>query len=272
MGRKLIGIDLDRTTLNDAGEVSERTRQAIQKMQQAGHVVAIITGRPVRLSMDIYQQLGLKSPMINFNGALGEIPNELWDHAYSYQVDREIAFDLIENAADMAIKSVVAESRADVWTNSHIGPTNPNEAFFFPQSTDTYHMLDRLNLKTNINSILIEAQNSTHQALIQDYVTNRYGSDRVTVNTWGADSPVLEIVPAGVAKDTGLQIMQRAFDIKKDDVYAFGDGMNDYEMIDYATHGVVMKNGQPALKAIANDITSYTNDEDGLAKYLEQII
>ena len=48
--------------------------------------------------------------------------------------------------------------------------------------------------------------------------------------------------------------------------------MNDYEMIDYATHGVVMKNGQPTLKAIANDITSYTNDEDGLAKYLEQII
>ena len=173
---------------------------------------------------------------------------------------------------DLIAISVVAESRADVWTNRRIAPENPNEAFFFPQTTDTYHMLDRLSLTTNINSILIEAQNSDHQALIQEYVTNRYGADRVTVNTWGADSPVLEVVPAGVAKDTGLQIMQRAFDIDKDDVYAFGDGMNDYEMIDYATHGIVMKNGNPALKAIANDITSYTNEEDGLAKYLEQII
>lgn len=32
MGRKLVGIDLDRTTLNDAGNISIKTRQTIQKM------------------------------------------------------------------------------------------------------------------------------------------------------------------------------------------------------------------------------------------------
>ena len=91
MGRKLVGIDLDRTTLNDAGNISIKTRQTIQKMQQAGHVVAIITGRPVRLSMDIYQQLGLKSPMINFNGSLVKFLIK-WEHAY-FTADCEIAFD-----------------------------------------------------------------------------------------------------------------------------------------------------------------------------------
>lgn len=272
MGRKLIGIDLDSTTLNDAGKVSVATQQMIQKMQQAGHVVSIVTGRPVRLSTDIYRQLGLVSPMINFNGALGGIPNVEWEHAYSYQVDREIAFDLLENAAEMAIKTVVAENGANTWTNSLVAPKNPEEAFFFPQKDDTTHMLNRLNLKHNINSILIEVQNETQQNIIQQYVTDRYGADRITVKTWGAKSPVLEIVPAGIAKDTGLQILQRAFDINKDDVYAFGDGMNDYEMIDYATHGIVMKNGNDALKAIADDVTAYTNDEDGLAKYLAKII
>ncbi|CAM4350193.1 Cof-type HAD-IIB family hydrolase [Weissella hellenica] len=272
MGRKLIGIDLDNTTLNDAGQVSLMTQQMIRKAQQAGHVVAIVTGRPVRLSTEIYRQLGLVSPMINFNGALGEIPNMPWEHAYSYKVDREIAFDLIENANDLAIKSIVAENRSEVWTNSMIAPKNPAEAFFFPQNEATTQMLNRLNLKKNINSILIEAQNETHQNMIQQYVTDRYGAERVMVKTWGANSPVLEIAPAGVAKDTGLQILKRAFNIDKANVYAFGDEMNDYEMIDYATHGVVMKNGNSQLKEIANDVTDYTNDEDGLAKYLAKII
>ena len=41
-------------------------------------------------------------------------------------------------------------------------------------------------------------------------------------------------------------------------------------MIDYAGHGVVMTNGIPTLKKIANDITEFTNDQDGLAIYLEK--
>ena len=58
MDRKLIGIDLDKTTLNDAGKVSDRTRRTLQAAQREGHIVSIVTGRPVRLSMDIYDTLG----------------------------------------------------------------------------------------------------------------------------------------------------------------------------------------------------------------------
>ena len=41
------------------------------------------------------------------------------------------------------------------------------------------------------------------------------------------------------------------------------------EMIEYAGHGVAMKNGIDELKNIANAITPFTNDENGLAKYLQ---
>jgi len=53
------------------------------------------------------------------------------------------------------------------------------------------------------------------------------------------------------------------------DSMAFGDGPNDLEMIEYAGHGVAMKNGIDELKNIANAITPFTNDENGLAKYLQ---
>lgn len=272
MDRKLIGIDLDKTTLNDAGKVSDRTRRTLQAAQLEGHIVSIVTGRPVRLSMDIYDTLGLQSPMINFNGSLGHKPYQHWDHEYSFNIDREIAFDLLENAQMMGIDTVVAESKNDVWANGNGPQRGTEDAIFFPQDETGRKMLDRLNLQTDVNAILIHAENALHQSQIQHFVTDRYGADRVNVKTWGGESPVLEVAPAGVSKDTGLDVLRKAYDIKRDDIYAFGDEMNDFEMIGYATHGVVMKNGNPELKAIADDMTDYTNEEDGLARYLEKLL
>lgn len=272
MDRKLIGIDLDKTTLNDAGKVSDRTRRTLQAAQREGHIVSIVTGRPVRLSMDIYDTLGLQSPMINFNGSLGHKPYQHWDHEYSFNIDREIAFDLLENAQMMGIDTVVAGSKNDVWANGNGPQRGTEDAIFFPQDETGRKMLDRLNLQTDVNAILIHAENALHQSQIQHFVTDRYGADRVNVKTWGGESPVLEVAPAGVSKDTGLDVLRKAYDIKRDDIYAFGDEMNDFEMIGYATHGVVMKNGNPELKAIADDMTDYTNEEDGLARYLEKLL
>ncbi|MCT0011670.1 Cof-type HAD-IIB family hydrolase [Weissella cibaria] len=272
MDRKLIGIDLDKTTLNDAGKVSDRTRRTLQAAQREGHIVSIVTGRPVRLSMDIYDTLGLQSPMINFNGSLGHKPYQHWHHEYSFNIDREIAFDLLENAQMMGIDTVVAESKNDVWANGNGPQRGTEDAIFFPQDETGRKMLDRLNLQTDVNAILIHAENALHQSQIQHFVTDRYGADRVNVKTWGGESPVLEVAPAGVSKDTGLDVLRKAYDIKRDDIYAFGDEMNDFEMIGYATHGVVMKNGNPELKAIADDMTDYTNEEDGLARYLEKLL
>ena len=40
-------------------------------------------------------------------------------------------------------------------------------------------------------------------------------------------------------------------------------------MIQYAGHGVMMKNGIDDLNNVADDITEFSNDEDGLAQYLK---
>ncbi len=59
------------------------------------------------------------------------------------------------------------------------------------------------------------------------------------------------------------------YNIEQKDVIAFGDEFNDQEMIEYAGFGVAMKNGQPKVKAIADDVTDLDNNHDGLADYLE---
>ena len=41
-------------------------------------------------------------------------------------------------------------------------------------------------------------------------------------------------------------------------------------MLKYAGLGVAMKNGQPKIKQLADDVTKYDNDNDGLARYLDE--
>ena len=52
--------------------------------------------------------------------------------------------------------------------------------------------------------------------------------------------------------------------ISQDNIIAFGDEANDFEMIQYAGLGVMMKNGIDGLKEVADDVTNYTNHEHGL--------
>ena len=60
-------------------------------------------------------------------------------------------------------------------------------------------------------------------------------------------------------------------DIKLEEVIAFGDGDNDKEFLQYAGLGIAMKNGGSIAKMAAKDITLLTNNEDGMACYLEQL-
>jgi len=53
---------------------------------------------------------------------------------------------------------------------------------------------------------------------------------------------------------------------------SFGDGMNDAEMLSKAAIGVAMKNASPQVKAYANDVTDYINDEAGVGKYIEKFL
>jgi hydroxymethylpyrimidine pyrophosphatase-like HAD family hydrolase len=55
-----------------------------------------------------------------------------------------------------------------------------------------------------------------------------------------------------------------------EDIIAFGDDYGDFDMLREAGVGVMMKNGRPELLGKTSHISEYTNDEDGVAKFLEK--
>lgn len=264
MNKKLIALDLDGTTLNNRSEISVRTKKVLTTLRNAGHLVSIVTGRPYRNSKQFYAQLGMETPIVNFNGALCHLPDQLnWKSQYHKTLDREIALDMLTLKKELDIHLIAAELRDTVFADNYFVPYND----FFPEGKTGTSKLTASSLKEDPTAICVftDAENQTY---ITERILARYG-DSVEVRTWGGQSPCLEIVAAGVQKALGVERIAQVYGIKQKDIMAFGDEDNDYEMIQYAGHGVVMKNGIDALKHISNDITEKTNDEDGLAHYLE---
>jgi hypothetical protein len=76
---------------------------------------------------------------------------------------------------------------------------------------------------------------------------------------------VIEFVPKGHSKATGMEAVRKYFDISPENVYAVGDGMNDMAMIKAAAHGIAMGQGTPELLMAAEYVTDSIY-EDGIYK------
>jgi hydroxymethylpyrimidine pyrophosphatase-like HAD family hydrolase len=87
--------------------------------------------------------------------------------------------------------------------------------------------------------------------------------------TYSTNNGLIEVVPVGISKATGVEDVARPLGIDADDVVAFGDMPNDVPMLQWAGHGVAMGNAHPAALAAANEVTA-ANTDDGLARVLER--
>ena len=95
-------------------------------------------------------------------------------------------------------------------------------------------------------------------------------SDTLSFRMWGKDQKhaIYEIYLKHISKASAIEIVRQYYNIDHQNTIAFGDGVNDVEMIEYAHLGVAMKNAVSEVINVSDDITQDTNDHHGIANYL----
>ena len=78
----------------------------------------------------------------------------------------------------------------------------------------------------------------------------------------------MDVIPAGGSKAKGIEAVLKHIGRSKDEVVAFGDGLNDVEMLSYVGLGIAMGNANDEVKSYANHVTSSV-DEKGIRRGLE---
>lgn len=264
--RYLIALDLDGTLLKDDKTISEKTKKVLQQVKAEGHIIMIATGRPYRSSEQYYKELGLTSPIVNFNGASVHHPLDNDWGVHHEPLSLDTVQTIVESCFQYNFYNIIAEVLDHIYIHYHDQKLLDIFRLGNPRITegDLRKFLD-----DNPTSLLIYADDEEVKRISQ-FLEDEH-SDMVEHRNWGYPFPVIEINKKGINKAVGIQKVAEYYNIPRERIIAFGDEDNDLEMLQYAKYGVAMGNAIDAAKEVARDVT-LTNEEDGIAVYLEKTL
>lgn len=268
MKKYLFALDLDGTLLYDWETISKDTKNYLIDIQEQGHQIVIATGRPFRSSQPFHKELGLQTPIINYNGGLVTSVHDESFEPFSVTVKKEDILDIYNNNLEH-IDNCFGEIYDDIFLHKdteEIAPLlhNFNGARLFTGDLNT-------TLTGDVNGFIIIGKKGEAE-IIEQYIEDRFKGS-VLCRNWGEHYAfVLEVYSPLTNKGNGLEYVSKHLNIPRENIVAFGDAHNDIEMLQYAELGVAMQNAQDRLKVHADDITPFSNTEDGLIKYIQSFL
>lgn len=267
MGEKhLIVLDLDGTLLKDDKTISSNSKKVLAKAREQGHMVMIATGRPFRSSDIYYHELGLDTPIVNFNGAFVHHPlQDSWGIHHN-PMDIKVAKEIVDICQTYDFHNIIAEVIDDVYFHYH----DEKLMDIFSMGNPNMKTGDlRRFLSDSPTSMLIHTEEE-YVKTIRKHLSEVH-ADVIDHRNWAAPWHIIEIVKSGLNKAVGLKLVSDYLNIPKERIIAFGDEDNDLEMIEYAGYGIAMGNAIEPLKNIAKE-TTLSNEKDGIAVYLNDLL
>ncbi|MEU3445781.1 HAD family hydrolase [Streptomyces thermolilacinus] len=260
---RLVATDLDGTLLRPDGTVSQRTRDALAAATAAGAAHIVVTGRSVPWTRAILDDLGYEGLAVCGQGA------QVY-HAGEHRLLTSVTLD--RQLAGLALSKLEAEVGPLALAASRDGLDGEvlvGSGYAVQDGPLPYLPLaDPADLwSAPLNKVYIQ-----HPDLDDDALTaaaRQVVGGLVDVVMAGAG--IVEILPLGLSKATGLSLAARRLGVKAADTIAFGDMPNDIPMFAWARHGVAMADAHDDLKAVADEVTA-ASDEDGIAVTLERLL
>lgn len=287
---KLVAIDLDGTLLNSYGEISSETRDAIKKTVEKGVEIVLASGRPISSVEDLANELLANHYIVSGNGAT----------VYDMQKQETVYERFLSKEQILNIVKICEENSIyyNIYTENEVLTKSLNYNTLFYHSENTHKQEEKrtnINILTDVYDYVLRANNQKYlKVTVCDQSRIVFGSIIKKLRTI-RDIDVLDVehmskkvIKAGteevlveycyteitnqnVNKWTALEYIMEQENIKREEVIAIGDNVNDKEMIEEAGLGVAMGNSTQAIKEIA-DVETTTNNEDGVCKILEKYI
>ncbi|WP_067509615.1 HAD family hydrolase [Actinoplanes sp. TFC3] len=261
---RLVASDIDGTLVRSDRSLSPRTTEVLDRLHQQGVPTVLVTGRPVRWLRDLYEQMAEPLPAICANGAVVYDPERdeiLRAAPMSVELLLDVAKRLREAVPDVTLAVEIEDGRSfryeQKWPLHWDGEQNTVRVIGSPEEL------------TSVPAVKLLARSADHEPdEFLELVSSTLGT--IVESTHSSTSALVEISAAGVTKAAGLAWVCERHGLDASQVVAFGDMPNDLPLLTWAGRSVAMGNAHPAVKAVADDVT-LTNDEDGVATYLEKL-
>ena len=252
MTKKAIFLDLDNTLYcHEIYKIPESALLAIEKAKENGHYVFLCTGR--NPSMGRIVDSTLFDAVIFSSGSYIKCNDQLLFESYFEQSEIGAVFDFcnsgkIEVNLETPNAVYLSENSYQIFsTNQHrdISPEADVVKIENLKKLSEYQgqLISKIPIFTKEEKYIHELATELSNC-INPIGKIRYRRELYTV----------ELTQKGLNKATGIQVVLDHFRVKRQDTIAIGDGVNDFEMLDYCNIGICVEDGDEELKKKADDI------------------
>ncbi|MEZ4657591.1 MAG: HAD family hydrolase [Caldilineaceae bacterium] len=247
---RLAAVDLDETIVRSDRTISPRTLDLFHKWRETRGPVVIATGRPPRWTRRIPDDLH-EFPWICYNGAVAyENGQEIYRHDIALETVRDLVALFQQEAPGGRLGLEIDDI---LYINQDLGRPDAQVV------DDLLSVADRPAAKILVALEDFQRISGEHVERFQE--VQPLVSEKVSL---------VQIMALGASKGRALSALVARWRLSMANVVAFGDDVNDVEMVRDSGFGVAMSNAVP-VKAVANRITG-SNDEDGVATVLAELL
>ena len=264
---KAIITDLDGTLLDSNKQVSEYTRHILKKAKENGIQICLATGRcpeSVEYKLSEWGLKGLVRFILAMNGSVIYDLQEKIKTDY-YLMDGEELISVVEHFEDLPVIFQVLYGPGRY--TSKITPEWIRRTKMFGESLIQVDIKEFLKNRS-MNKFFMICDEKDMPVILER--ASRLKNERLYGFPSGRDC--YEYVDHRISKGFAIQKLTQYLGIDLDNCIAFGDAGNDIEMIQSVGMGVAMKNGSDEIKRIAAYQTEYSNNEDGLARFINKYL
>lgn len=249
---KILFFDVDGTLYNEQKQLPRSAKEALMKARANGYELAIATGRAPFMIESLLEELQIDT-YVTFNGQYVVYKGELvfTDGITLEQLEDIIAFGESRNEPVVFLDA----SRMIATAPHHTRVAESLQTLKYP-----YPAVDALYYKAKPVYQTLAFIDEDGEALYREYFPN------VQFVRWHPYS--CDILPKNGSKARGIAKLLQKMGLTAEDAIAFGDGLNDVEMLKYVGTGVAMGNGHIAAKEAADYVTDDVN-KDGLMKAMQ---
>jgi len=260
---KIAISDLDGTLLDAHQDVSLLTKTSVEQWIADNRKFVIATGRSYRESQHIQSLINQPIYIISSNG--GRIHTPSGDIIFQENLADDIAHYICQ-------QQFPQEVQVSLFTDQHW-----HVNFDHPHHSDHKIVTNFLPVITNLkksdtNQVIKMIFIAEPNKLLPIYKQLRAQFKNRVNLTFSLDN-CLEVMPAHVNKGAATEMILKELGIHSTNAVAFGDGMNDVELLRLVGKPFLMKNSQPALIAALpnSDMTDLSSTEHGVAKVLDKL-
>ncbi|MBO1002480.1 HAD family hydrolase [Pseudogracilibacillus auburnensis] len=278
MNKQAIALDMDGTLLDPVGNITDNLHQLIVTLRQKGIYIFLATGRTRKEVEDVLPESFKVDGVVCANGMETYIDETQLEY---HVLDEELVKDIVELARKEKLYYEIHPLRGSryalfadkTYMEMELQKSKPislleNEYISRIEALRTHIKWTNTLFDQNIVKVYffsMDKRNIIDWEIILHQMKRKH-----PFSTSSSSLHNIEMMVANVSKATGIKKLLNHYQLSNQTLLAIGDGENDLSMFELANHAIAMKNAANFVKSKADEITTYSYEEDGLFQFLKE--